>query len=433
MGSFYRRYRYAGKVELNHRLLLLHRTTVKAVLGTAFGTIRDETLRLRMQGRIQIDRFKVENYRSIQKCDVRFAPITFFIGPNASGKTSFVDALLFIGSAIRDSVAKAIGARSAIHLILHKPTTLPATSRFHLSLSSSGGDTCEFLLELLITDGWLVSVAREECRLQTVGGEVHYYVVEGGTVRGSAAVFPAVSADRIFLSNASGLPEFRAIFDFLIGIKSTEPTMPSIHSIAQQLQRMSRKLGSSSEDTGLAARFRRLTKTQPERLEIIHQYLRAIAPPFDRIEVIESNDTLWLRFVEKSHSGVVTPFYVAQSSAGLVNSAETLLELFELPEHNVPSSCVIVEEPEAFLHPGAIQVLRDGLIEASRSRQVIVTTHSPDLLDDPDIPPEYIRTVRRDDHGTQIDFLDDATSSIIRDQLYTAGQLLRHGGLKLTT
>jgi predicted ATP-dependent endonuclease of OLD family len=62
-----------------------------------------------------------------------------------------------------------------------------------------------------------------------------------------------------------------------------------------------------------------------------------------------------------------------------------------------------VEEPEAFLHPGAIQVLRDGLMEASRSRQVIVTTHSPDLLDDPDIPLEYIRTVRRDDQGTQID------------------------------
>jgi predicted ATPase len=133
-----------------------------------------------MQERIQIDRFNVENYRRIQKCDVQLAPITFFIGPNASGTTSFVDALPFIGSAIRDSLAKTIGARSAIHLIAqaHNPSSDFAV---HLNLSSSNGNTCEFLLELLITDGWLVSVAREECRLQTVGGEAHYYVVEGGT------------------------------------------------------------------------------------------------------------------------------------------------------------------------------------------------------------------------------------------------------------
>jgi predicted ATPase len=168
-------------------------------------------------------------------------------------------------------------------------------------------------------------------------------------------------------------------------------------------------------------------------LEIIQQYLRAIAPPFDQIEVYEANDALWLRFLEKSRSGVSIGFYLSQASAGLVNSAEILLELFELPGEGRPTAAVIVEEPEALLHPGAIQVMRDSFLEASRTRQVLVTTHSPDLLDDPSVPAEWIRVVHRDEAGTHIDVLDPATKSVIRDKLYTPGQLLRQGGLVLNS
>jgi predicted ATP-dependent endonuclease of OLD family len=39
------------------------------------------------------------------------------------------------------------------------------------------------------------------------------------------------------------------------------------------------------------------------------------------------------------------------------------------------------EEPEADLHPAAGSVLFDSLVEGSRTRRVVVTSHSPDLLD----------------------------------------------------
>jgi predicted ATPase len=110
------------------------------------------------------------------------------------------------------------------------------------------------------------------------------------------------------------------------------------------------------------------------------------------------------------------------------NSADVLLELFDVPGPG-GSSPVVVEEPEALLHPGAIQVMRDAFVEASRFRQVLVTTHSPDLLDDPSVPAEWIRSVRREEDGTHIDSLDAATKSVIRDHLFTPGQLLRQGAL----
>lgn len=384
-----------------------------------------------MEGRVQIDRFAVKNFRSIQECDVKLEPLTFFIGANASGKTSFVDAILFVASALRGSLQKAIVDRAGIYSILHHPISLPTSSQFDFYLSSTTGLKCEFHLELRIIDGWSVSVAREKCSIENPKGDKHYYSVEDGSVKGSAPVFPAVSLDRIFLSNASGLPEFRLLFDFLASLGSTEPTPPSIFQPAHSLNRTVRRLNPGEEDTSLIARFDNLIKNQPDRLEIIQQYLRAIAPPFDRVEVIESGNVMWLRFVEKSQSGMSMPFYISQTSAGLVNSAEILLDLFEPPAAGRPASAVIIEEPEALLHPGAIQVIRDGFIEASKVRQVLVTTHSPDLLDDPAVAAEWIRTVHRDEAGTHIDVLDPGTKSVIRDRLYTAGQMLRQGGLLL--
>ena len=386
-----------------------------------------------MDGRVQIDRFAVKNFRSIVECDVQLDPLTFFTGANASGKTSFVAAILFVASALRTSLARAVADRGGIQSILHHPIALPASSVFDFYVSSSAGVRAKFCLELKIVDGWSVSITREECVIDDPKNGHHFYSSDGKSVLGSSAVFPAVSIDRIFLSNASGLPEFRPLFEFMVSLGSAEPTWPSVYLMLQKVNGWLRRLDPTAEDTTLAARFRKLQTSQPDRFEIIQQYLRAIAPPFDHIEVVESAEMLWLSFVETSPSGVSMPFYVSQASAGVVNAAEILLGLFERPAEGKPASVVIIEEPEAFLHPGAIQVLRDSFIEASKSRQVLVTTHSSDLLDDPAVPAESIRCVYRDETGTHIDVLDDGTKSVLRDQLYTAGQLLRHGGLTLAS
>jgi predicted ATPase len=382
-----------------------------------------------MEDRTLIERFAVKNFRSVQEADVNLSALTFFIGANGSGKTSFVDAIRFVAAALRESLDNAFRTRGAVYTVLYHPNghiSFPAHARFDFEIVSSSGLKSSFQLELRISEGWSVSVAREECRIENPDGQDHYYLVEDGRVHGSAVVFPAVSADRIFLSNASGLPEFRPLFDFLLGIQSTEPSTPALYGFVEGMSRLAKMEGRT-----LTARFHRLSKIDPDRVEIIQQYLRAIAPPFDRVEFVESNDVLWLQFVEVSKSGASARFYISQSSAGLVNAAEILLELFQPSTDGKPASPVIIEEPEALLHPGAMQVMRDAFLEASRFRQVLVTTHSPDLLDDPSVRPEWIRAVHKDEAGTHVTAIDSGTQSIMRDSLFTAGQLLRRGGLTL--
>jgi predicted ATPase len=77
------------------------------------------------------------------------------------------------------------------------------------------------------------------------------------------------------------------------------------------------------------------------------------------------------------------------------------------------------------LHPAAAGVLLDALRDASERRQVIVTSHSPDLLDRHDFKLPDLRAVRSIDGETVIGELDQAGALALREDLYTPGELLR--------
>jgi predicted ATPase len=65
------------------------------------------------------------------------------------------------------------------------------------------------------------------------------------------------------------------------------------------------------------------------------------------------------------------------------------------------------------------------LLRASTQAQVIVTSHSPDLLDDPDLPSAAVLAVVSEGGETKIGPLDTASYEAIRTKLYSAGELLR--------
>jgi hypothetical protein len=77
------------------------------------------------------------------------------------------------------------------------------------------------------------------------------------------------------------------------------------------------------------------------------------------------------------------------------------------------------------LHPGAAGVLRDALRAAAQHTQVLVTSHSPDLLDDKSISDQNILAVSNRNGDTLIGPVDAAGRTAIQDKLYTAGELLR--------
>ena len=100
-----------------------------------------------------------------------------------------------------------------------------------------------------------------------------------------------------------------------------------------------------------------------------------------------------------------------------------LVALFQSPATDDVRHLVGIEEPEVALHPAAAGVLTDSLSDASEHAQILVTSHSPDLL--PGIPDEAIFAVTAEHGETRVGPLDEAGRSALRDRLYTAGELLR--------
>jgi len=47
----------------------------------------------------------------------------------------------------------------------------------------------------------------------------------------------------------------------------------------------------------------------------------------------------------------------------------------------IPPSLIAIDEPETGLHPKLLPIVGDLIHRASESTQVLITTHSPDLLD----------------------------------------------------
>lgn len=89
-----------------------------------------------------------------------------------------------------------------------------------------------------------------------------------------------------------------------------------------------------------------------------------------------------------------------------------------------------IEEPETALHPAASAALREALTQASRTTQVLVTSHSPDLLDDFGIDLNAILTVVSNAGETQIVPLKHTSREAIEEQLFSAGELLRMNQLE---
>ena len=119
-------------------------------------------------------------------------------------------------------------------------------------------------------------------------------------------------------------------------------------------------------------------------------------------------------------------FLANNMSDGTLRALGILVALFQ--EHHDPKKRVLlvgVEEPEIALHPAAAGVLLNALREAADKTQIIITSHSPDLLDDKDLNPESILAVEARDGTTTIAGIDEAGKSALHDRLYTTGELLR--------
>jgi predicted ATPase len=374
-----------------------------------------------------ISRVTLRNYKSIASCRVDLRALTFLVGPNGSGKSNFLDGLRFVADALRTSLDHALRDRGTIKEVRRRSGGHPNHFAIRLDFSLGTGDIGHYSFRVGAKPSGGFEVQNEECRLSFGAGglkEAQFHVRAGQVIEASAGVMPPAVADRLFLVAAAGLPEFRPVYDALSRMSFYNLNPREI--AAMQKPDAGELL--AREGWNSASVFAKLPDSAKAE---IASYLARIVPGVSGVDakVLGSQETLEFR---QGVKGQEHPwrFLAASMSDGTLRAFGVLLALFQgLGRNGDAPPLVGLEEPEVALHPAASGVLLGALREASGVSQVIVTSHSPDLLDDSDIPDESILAVESRDGVTVIGPVDEAGRSILRDKLFTPGELLRQNQL----
>lgn len=120
-------------------------------------------------------------------------------------------------------------------------------------------------------------------------------------------------------------------------------------------------------------------------------------------------------------------FLPASVSDGTLRVLGVLLAIYQRSRPPVLG----IEEPESTVHPAAAEVLFDVIRHGTRWSQILVTTHSPELIEHKGVKIDELRAVEMDRGETVVTELDEASKRAIRDRLCTPGDLLRNGGIKV--
>lgn len=276
-----------------------------------------------------------------------------------------------------------------------------------------------FNVRALASQGY--EVQSEECVLEGIGKGPFFQIDRGKLHRGSEATFPTLTSDRLALVAASGMAEFRPVFDLLtaMGFYNLNPKLMREWQKHQE-GKLLKPVGEN-----IASVIGHLERVAPERMAIIHDYLQTVVPMVQGVErkPIGPMETLEFR---QDMAGSKHPWrFLAQNmSDGTLRALGILTALFQGNRGYAPT-LIGIEEPETALHPAASAALREALSRASRETQIIVTSHSPDLLDDPQLDAGSLLAVVSERGETRIAPIDEASRQAMRDSLFSAGELLR--------
>ena len=374
-----------------------------------------------------ITRVVLKNYKSIAACDVQLEPLTFLVGRNGAGKSNFLDALRFVADALNLDLGHAIRDRGGINDVRRRSRGHPNHFSIRLEFVLPEGLTGHYAFRIGTRPPGGYEVQTEECQIQNeqLLTPEEYFRVESGTVTDtSAEVAPAAASDRLYLVNASGLPEFRPVYDAFsrMGFYNLNPDK------IRDLQAPDPRDVLLRDGSNLTSVF---TKLSPIVKKNIEEYLSVVVPGIHTVDVKGFGPKETLEFRQDVAGDTHRWRFLANNmSDGTLRVLGILVALFQGDDAQKSVTLVGIEEPETALHPGAVAVLLDGLRDAANRTQVIITTHSPELLDDKHLNVNSILAVEAHNGDTVIAPVDEVSRSVVQDRLFTAGELLRSNQLQ---
>ena len=369
-----------------------------------------------------VRRVKIKNYRNIAACDVELQQLAILVGPNGAGKSNFLDAMGFVAESLSPSLGEALGRRNGFRGVVRRTSGRPGHFGIRLDYTVAEGSGYFAVAIAHAADGGY-QVKREECLIESEK-DSHFYAVEGGCIRKATFPYPPPVSDKmLYLVRAASVLEFTPVYEALSQMK--------FYRLNPEQMRMTQPSDPDSllrsDGSNVASVLATLAKRSPETKERLDWYLQAVVPGVVSVDKQSLGLEERLVFRQSVREGKrYRRFDGSSMSDGTLRTVGVLVALLQnAGDGGARRQLVGIEEPEMALHPAALEMFMDILREGADDSQVVVTTHSSDMLDHAETPVGSLLPVTATDGLARIGGVDDVGRSAIERGAFTAGDLLR--------
>ena len=377
-------------------------------------------------------RLVLHRFRSFPAEQVEFDNPTFIVGQNGSGKSNFADALTFLAEAMASPLQAVVEHRGGLATVGHRRSARSLPSNLGLAVVLDNPDENTTLARygflLRPRKGYGFEVLREQCVVWRPDGTGDWFNRNSSTRRTSVGWESTVnSLEPVMESSALAMPlvggdiRFQAVARFLSEMRAyrIEP------AVLREMQDPDSGIRLHSDGSNAASVLREIQRRSPEDWMRMLNLLECIVPGTVGVRTKKHGNKLTLEFTQNwARSGLVK-FEAFSMSDGTLRTLGLIAAAFQQPA----PSLLVIEEPEASIHPGALGSILDLLRHASRHLQVVVTTHSPDILDAEWIGDRHLRVATWDRGASRISQVAPASRSALVEHLMGAGELLRSNAL----
>ena len=347
---------------------------------------------------MKLSSLMVRNYRSLRNVSVELGDLTVFIGANASGKSTILDAFRLLAEAVQmRDFSTPISIRGGLlelswkgqetgPIYLSAATTLDQGKGFlwnaHLNAQSHSAPYVDEQVRMFLPNQPPSEILYASSGLGWWWSGSEERLVE---LRQPPTVCALASASVDASFPAREVAEFVGRWGFF------DPS-PLV------LRNDWSTTGLGSFDThgrNLGKTLHDLSNSSPDVFEKIVSATRSIVGLPARIEIRQFEDRFYFT---QDEPGLMSPVNQWSISSGTLRILALMTALYGQPS----GSLIGIEEPENYVHPAALSSLVEHLLDARKRVQIMLTTHSPLLLDFLD-DPSTVNIVRRDEQlGTVI-------------------------------
>jgi predicted ATPase len=344
----------------------------------------------RERANLRFTRLQLENWRNFSHVEVDLPQRVFVVGPNASGKSNLLDAFRFlhdvasIGGGLAEAVRKRQGVSKLRALAARRFPDIAIT----VDLSAADGSTWRYHLAFGHDKQQRPVVRREAV-------ERNSQPLFTRPDESSGDLSDPERLTQTYLQQVNANQDFRPVADAFACIRY-------LHIVPQLIREPDRSVGRTSDPYGgdfLEQVAATREQTRRAHLKAISDALKVAVPQLSELEL------------KRDHRGVPhlqgryehwRPQGAWQTEDQFSDGTLRLLGLlWATLEGGGP---LLLEEPELSLHPGVVRFLPQMFARVQRrsGRQMIVSTHSSELLEDEGIGLDEVLLLMPSQNGTQV-------------------------------